>query len=351
MTTEVRLFSPTGEPQADINVVPTASHIVNDIGDCSFDISTEDFNAVEDNLRPGRILLINDDLITSWVGFIDTASALDWGAGKITIRALSAENVFNNRIIFPQRMRGTAGAVLKQMLENIQNDSDGGVKIYPGDVFMGGKETYYPLLGRAWDVMNFLADIGKCDWSVTHDIVNGKLILLTNLYEGERGVDTGLTLDASNTELYEPIYSEQGDIWNHVVFATPLSSTGAIKIGGAWRDEESIALYGLKMYLGESESDGEDATAQDNAARAWLYDHAYPGGMIMPNILNIGDTFPNVQLGNIFGWENHAVKFKSSMPNDKFRITGFEVNYDDYKIGATMVTTKKPFDIKSLFNE
>ena len=350
MTTEVRLFTPLGVPLADINVAPVASHIINDVGDASFTISVEDYNAQEKNIQFGNILLINHDQLPSWIGFIDPIAGREWGAGEITIHALSAERIFEERIVFPEKMQGTNGAILKRLLSNMLTSSDGGIKVYPGDIYMGGPNNVYPYLGRAREVMDRLAKKGKCDWSITHELVQGRIRLYANLYHGERGETKERVLDARNTKLASPIYTEEGEIWNHVVFMKALSSAGEIRISKAWRDEDSIGRYGLKMYLGEANTD--DETALDWQARAWLYDHAYPRGITMPDIVNYDDTFADIALGNKYRWENHGIEFSDWLINsgDLVRLTGFEVDYGAASVAATVESTRKPFDIWELFN-
>lgn len=347
MTTEVLIYSPLGVPLCDINVVPVASRIINDVGDASFDLSLEDAAALEVNLQFGNVLVINHDTLPSWVGFIDSAQGREWGAGTITVRALSAESIFHRRIVYPTILSGTNGAILKRMLENMMRYSDGGIKLYPGDIYMGGRRNFYPRLGRCLEVIERLAHQGKCDWSVTHEVIKGRLRLYANLYQGERGRRTKHVLDARSTELSEPIYAEEGEIWNHVVFWR----TGTKRVSRAWRDETSIGIYGLNQYLGEANTDEE--VALEWMARAWLYDHAYPRGMIMPTIINYENIFKSIELGNKYRWEHHGVKFPGGLVNrgSYVRLTGYEVDYGAEKISAVVESAIRPFDITQLFNE
>ena len=351
-TTEVLVAAPNGTLLADLNVVPLASHIVNDVGDASFTMSLTDAKAKERFLQFGNVLIINNDELPPWVGFIDSSLGRDWNGDSVTIRALSAEIIMNRRIVYPQQLAGTSGALLRAMLNNLNAASEGGLKIYPGDIYMGGPTHYYPIIGRCRDVMDRIAKRGgKCDWSVTHKIIDGKVKLFANLYKGERGAKTGRVLDYRNTELIAPLYTEDGEIWNHVVFMKPLDESGEVKICDPQRDEKSIGLYGLHMYLGEANAEEEEGLIW--MARAWLYDHAYPRGMCAPTILNLDSVFKTVRLGNIYRWENHSVGFENGYigTGDEVRMTGFEVDYATDKVRATVESTTKPFDIMTLFNQ
>jgi hypothetical protein len=200
-------------------------------------------------------------------------------------------------------------------------------------------------------VVDRIAKKGKCDWWISHEVIQGRIRLYANLAKGERGLDTGRVLDAHNTELIEPIYSEEGEIWNHVQFyKPPREGEGGLKMSRIWRDEKSIGKYGLKMYLGEAQGEEEALNWQ---ARAWLYDHAYPHGMVMPTILDYDGTFANIGMGNIYRWENHGLKFEGALVGigDDVRLTGFEVDYANDKVNATVASTTKPFDVTELFNE
>ena len=351
MTTEILVANPRGTLLADINVVPVASWIVNDVGDASFTMSLQDAKAREAFLQFGNIIVINHDELPSWVGFISSELGREWNGESVSIRALSAEVLMERRIVFPERMAGTTGAIFRAMLENLAADNSGGITIYPGSIYMGGKQNYYPLIGRCRDVVDRIAKRGKCDWSITHKIIDGQVRLYANLYKGERGVKTGKVLDSRTTELMPPLYTEEGEIWNHVVFMKPLNSEGELKICEPQRDEKSISRYGLRMYLGEANAEDVDSLVWQ--AKAWLYDHAYPRGLCAPTILNVDNLFRNVDLGNVYRWENHAVGFEGGFigTGDEVRMTGFEVDYAADKVAAVVESTTKPFDITSLFNE
>lgn len=350
MSTEIRIFDPFGEPLKDINVQPVLSHIINDVGDCSFTMSTGDAACTERNLQFGNWLLINDDNLPSWIGMIDSSSqARTWGAGKVGVYALSAEYIWNLRIARPTRFNGTAGAILERLIEHIEDLSAGGIKIYPGEIFKGGRHLVYPPIARPRDVVDRITRISKCDWSVTHEIVNSRLVLKANLYNGERGKDNLQVLDASNTELSDPIYSEEGEIWNWVIFMTPIQSSGEMMIGTPQRDEESIFRYGLRQYIGEMTA--EETDALDWKAKAWLYDHAYPRGIITPSILNVNNLWKEIGFGDRFRWENHGVGFTNGLigVGEKVRLTGYEMDYSSGKMASVMESTKKPFKHGDLF--
>jgi hypothetical protein len=353
MTIEVSIYDPRGAPLDVLNVTPTVSCILNDVGDASFEISLDDPKATEENLTFGNILLIAHDKLPTWIGFIDSIAGRDWHGGSLTIRALSAESIFDSRIVYPERMVATNGAIIKTMLQKLllDNNVDGGIQVHPGDIFMGGRINIYPYIGRCREIINRVVDRGKMDWSITHEITKGKLILYFNLFDGWRGQKIDKVLDARNTEIANVIYTEQGEIWNHVVFMTPISQTGQIKISKPFRDSESIGRYGLKMYLGEANA--EDDWVLEWQAKAWLYDHAYPRGITTPTILDVDDFFSYIDLGNIYRWENHAVGFEGTLigAGDDVRLTGYEIDYMNDKVGATVESTKRPFDILSLFNE
>jgi len=352
VTTEVLVASPRGTILADLNVTPVVSHILNDVGDASFTISMQDAKAKESFLQFGNVLIVNNDELPSWVGFIDSSLGREWNGDSISVRALSAEVIFERRVVYPAMMSGTSGALLRAMLQNIAANSMGGIQLYPGSIYMGGPTHYYPLIGKCRDVMDRIAKKGgKCDWSVTHEIANGQVRLYANLYKGERGIKTGRVLDSHNTELVAPVYTEEGEIWNHVIFYQPPDEAGGMKITAPQRDERSISKYGLHMYLGEASADEEEALVW--MAKAWLYDHAHPRGLCAPTLLNVDNLFRSVGLGNVYRWENHAVGYDGGFIGigDEIRMTGFEADYATAKINATVESTTKPFDITSLFNE
>jgi hypothetical protein len=349
MTTEVRIFDPLGNPLADPRVVTTRSWIINDIGDASFSISTSDPACTSGNLRFGNILVINHDELPPWVGFIDSGGqARKWENGEVGIYAQSAEKIVDWRYTRPiPKTTGTAGELLRDILEAQDKWSPGGIELYPGSIFSGGHRIALPTKPRLGDLVRKFSKSVGCDWSVTHKIIDGKVRLYFNWYNGERGVNTGKTLNQINTKGGAVVLIEEGEIYNDVVFMSSPGEDGKVKYSRPARDPKSIGRFGLKQYVGEGVGSDEDGLWVQGLV--FLYEHAYPKGKLEPTILDTGGIFSYVNLGNRYLWETSTAAFSGGGHKlgayRKIRLVGFEALDDTNEVNSTVEIVEKPFDI------
>ena len=352
MTTEVRIFDPRGYPIADPRVSTTRSWILNDIGDCSFTISTSDPDCTDANLRFGNILVVNHDKLPPWVGFIDSGGqARKWTNGEVEVYATSAEKILDWRYTKPLPFPATnSGAMIKLILDYQNRYSPAGIEIQEGYIYTGGQAVVLPKKPKLSDIIRKFSKSTGNDWSVTHELVNGRVNILFNWYRGERGTDTQKTLNAINTKGGTILYSEDGEIANDVVFMSAPKEDGSIKYSKPARDEKSIGRYGLRQYVGEGV--GSDPDGLWLQALIYLYDHAYPKGKVEPTILDYGDIFTNVALGNRYLWESHAAPFGGSGLGvyEQIRMMGFEAYDDANEVNATVEINTKPFDVNDFLN-
>lgn len=350
---EVRLFDPRGKPLRDIRTSPTYSFTLNDVGDCTFTLATNDDAFSEGNIEFGTAVVINHEFLPSWVGFIDPASSKTWNYGSVDLTCLSAEKFFDWRFALPRKLNGTPGVIYTALMEQINEAADGGIKIYPGDVMKEGFNMFYPLMGRANDVVRFITRKHGAEFSVTPDYnTGGNLILRGNLYQ-HKGLDTQVTFSHKNMELNGAVIVEDavdGEIWNHVTYySSPQSGGAGLIVGAAQRDEESISRFGLRMYLGEVASDSEESL--NFLAKTWLMGHAFPKKTITPSLLNVGNLYKTLDTGNWYNWESHVAGFTNGQLGavDYTRLTGFEVNTSEKKVNALVESWSNKYDLRSIW--
>lgn len=332
---EVRIFDPRGVPLRDIRVAPTYSFVLNDIGDCTFEMSTMDNAFREETIQFGNFVVINHTHLPSWVGMIEPTNSRTWNNGYVSVYALSAENIFNLRFTQPSKFSGTGGAIFKEFLDNLNEDNTNGIKIEAGSIVQGGRHVAYPLMGRGGDMIKWLTRATKTEYSVTPEYdSSGQLILAANLY-GQKGTDTQSAFDSTNTEMTDSILVEDGEIFNYVVFFTsPQSGGKTLIIGNPQYDEESIGRFGLRQYLGEMGA--EDTQTLDEAARIFLYQSAYPKKTVTPSVLNVNDFWRKLDTGNLYWWETPLAGFTNGVLGAKeyTRLSGMEVVTPESKVNV-----------------
>lgn len=349
---EVRIFDPFGVPVQDIRVSPTYSFVLNDVGDCTFTISTADSTFREAIIEFGGIVVINHTHLPSWVGFIDPINSRMWNNGSVDVVALSAEKIYSLRFAPTSPMIATPGKIFKRMLENINDYSGKSLKIYPGEIEEGGFNIPFPLYGARSNVLvYYVTRIGGTEYNVTPDYdESGNLFLRGNLY-AHKGSDTQITLSHENTELDGAVLVEgaEDDIYNYVLFYSSPNVGAKFIVGAAQKNEESIAKYGTRMYLGEMSAEEEGAL--NVMARRFLHEHAWPKKTITPSILNVNGVYRYLDTGNYYNWENHLAGFTNSGLGaiDYVRLVGMEVNTMNKKINALMEGWSDKYDQRSFW--
>ena len=349
---EVRIFDPTGRPLRDIRVAPRYSFVLNDVGDCTFTISTSDPAFSEGLIQFGNYVVVNHTHLPSWVGVIDPSNTRTWNYGNVDVNCLSAEHVFDLRIQTPTPMNGTAGEVFTQLLANINLNSVGAIPFRPGYIMNNGRSISYPLMGRAGDIVRWLTKKAKCEYTVTPDYdKDGNLVLVGNLYQ-QKGIDTQLSFNTDNTEMAGAIMTEDGDIWNDVTFMTDPQNGGKnLIVGSPQRDEESIARYGLRQYLGVMTAD--DRNTLDTVAAAWLMQYAYPKQTVTPAVLNVNDFWKSLDTGNWYTWDNHLAGFTNGQLGATIyvRLSGYEVATHEGKINAVVDRYDSRYTWRQIWNQ
>lgn len=350
----VRVFSPLGIPIAWLNVKTTRAYITNnyeteDFGTCQFEISTKDSKCTNDVLQFGNILFIEDEneQLPDWVGFIDTYSPRVWKYGVVEVNAVAAEKLLDWRIIYNIKLTGTTANMWRQMVYQVNNFVPNGIQVKPGYVYQGEQASNLLAMGTATDIAKQIAKFGggiggvvnktRCDYSITGRINDrGTLDLYANLYEGQRGVDTGLELTEHNTRGMEDELIEQGEIWNFV-FVYSTSDTVQGRIIKTAKDNKSIAEHGLRVAI--QEGVGQEPSGLQWQADRFIRLNKDPQKQLPVTLLNVNSLYASVDLGNKFTRKNVGIAGFSHGGiglEEKVRITDFEVDDESGEVGASL---------------
>lgn len=293
----IRIFDRQGVELASFRASVKRSWAIGKEGRASFDypsIKTDVVN--EDILRFGNYLFVENTLLPSWVGVIDTPR--EWDAQQVTVNAFTADRLFDYRIGSQneEKITASAGTLFVEMLDRINNAEK--TIMRAGDVWTGGKrreETFLPR--QLTEALKRITKRSKEEYNFTGLVVKGKLVIYANWYE-KLGEDTQLTLYQSDRggNIESPTMKEDSDIINEV-FGYGDGSTWATKPKDTSRDADSIATYGLRQYgknwLGVSQPGTISANNSD-----LLADQSEPRRIYSITALNVGDTFSFLGLGN-----------------------------------------------------
>ncbi len=319
----VRIFSNAGIPISEIDVATQRSWVLNDVGRCQFTINTYDpqTGAINPdcslaNFQYGNLVLIEhspsveadgsvNGILPSWVGII--LPPQDWTYGKLTITAYSAENILAFRPMPHQTVKGAPGALFASILQLSNNL--GGMAIQPGQIDAGGAINSRNLTVSAFEEIQDIVAQSGMDFEVIPVVgSNGVLSLYGNWYQS-KGVYTGQLLTDKNLESGDPIYTEQGDIYNQV-FAYSDANTSATKATAVVADADAQSLNGiLAVNVNFPATSGNGKSPIAVSAAAFIQANKKPTRTFAPTVLDVGNSFSYLVLGNTWTIQSTTVGF------------------------------------------
>lgn len=272
----ITIYDRQGNILTDIEAQVDREWLLNEYGEATFTLAKNDPKCREEYLRFGNRIVIESNAddesgvdLPAWGGVIDTPR--EWGDHDITIHAYSAEYLFTfRRGPVSLTHESSFGGVLLKMIDLANMPEDLGIRA--GEVYQGDAAVSRKLeLTEMYDALIGLVEDSGMDWSIEPAFDGaGRLYFAANWYE-QRGVDSNFALEEGlNIQASSNALVEQENIVNDVLaYSSSMTGWNANKTRTA-RDEDSIALYGLRSAaLSVSTNDG-DLTTVASAAEAEL---------------------------------------------------------------------------------
>lgn len=326
MTSRITIFDHQLHRITELHGVPTTprSWILNstpDAGRAEFAMSLSDAKVSEMNLQYGNLVhirhvpsktsaLVVNGQLPDWVGWIMPPRS--WDIGVIHIVCYSAESILSARPMPWVQTKGTPKDIFLEILGHANEFArryGSGVFIQPGIVEDAPQQFTYDLRLSAYEHIKTMVKNASMYWDVTGNINSkGNLELFANLYQS-RGIETGFDLNNLNTEASpgQALLTEQGFPANLVIGHTQ-ANTQAGRHMGVGTNQAAIDDYGPLgwnvVFMGL-----RDASAAQAAAQAHADTRGRPVKMTSRTALDIGQTFTNLDLGNVINIKDRQVGF------------------------------------------
>lgn len=355
MASRILIFDPNGNMLDELSASTVRSWVLGDYGRCTFTLATSDPKCTPRNLNYGNLVLIQHipsftgGKLPDWVGVI--VPPRTWGINKIEVNIYSAEYVLLNRAMPDDTITDTAGGIFWELLNNANDEADnfGAIEIQPGSIDTSGPTHTEVLKLSAHEHAQSISKLYGNDYDVTPQLNNdGSLSLMGNYYS-MKGVNTQAVLQdgiSGNIEFVDNILVEQGTLGNAVIgYGSDVSPKQAgtghghrkrkkvdrhnrtRRVGEDW-DSQSINQYGL--FESNQVYSVSGLGAIHTANLAFLDANAQPVMTFSINALDVGDTFSNLDLGNVLNLQMSSTGFFNNRQlgfNDWVRIDAME--YDD----------------------
>ena len=321
MTSHVTIFDLDGKQTATLEVNFRRTWKMNEYGSAEFTLSGYDSKTILSNLQFGRFIHVSHAKLGVWAGMIDTPRS--WGYHKVSITAYSGEYILKQmRSPLNWKGEGHPGPLAAQLVQQSDGRHD---ILQAGSISEGGKSLKREShLANVYDEVKQWAKEAASDWDVSAMVIDGKITFYLNWYE-KKGETRLIPLDENlNLQLSENIMVEQGDIYNNIIGydSTDKSWNNCMKSHRI--DQTSVDDYGPR-YWSFSHTIGHQQSGSDEATSAELNKKKKPRMTFDFSVLNVGEIWNNLRLGDTLPVRLSSVGFGGV--NTTARIFG--MTFDD----------------------
>lgn len=288
MTSRIRLFNRSGILQYEVNSPSFREWVLNDIGNANFPIKAR---GMEPYIQYGNYVLIEHDVLDSWVGVINTPRP--WEPRTNTVNAKSAMSLFGLRVgSYQQFVAGSWGQVFSQIISVINGPEQTLLEI--GAVTDGVSFSSVVDMSNPYTYLQRALAQAQARLDFRPVMANGELKIFIDMQPSLYTQSDLQLIEGSNVKKNSGTLIEQGDIYNDItILGVGLDQ---IKFEGHARDPISIEKYGLRQILF---SEGQSQADVDRLAEVRLAQYAYPRKTLGLIVSKKGDTFQKTRVGNI----------------------------------------------------
>jgi hypothetical protein len=326
-------FNGMGLPLGEILAAPQRAWLLNDAGQGSFNLDIDYARKIQDRLLPGTLILIQDEKLPDWAGFIDTPET--WGTGVVTFSLYSIERILGDgwRIGDGKKRKAISGSIFKKMIDLANAPED--LMIRYGDIFMGGTEREetvgkVPLMGEIQRV----SDRTGYDWNITPVLDgNNHLSFLANWYQVMGISRQDYILDGINTKTGSTPLRRVGTIVNSVLGMGQPPAAGGDAPSYRYEDTTSRGFYRLRQGAQTFDGNVNQATLEANT-KAFVAKNAYPRLSLDLTALDIDNLFAKLKVGDVARTINPNIGMRGI---DTFaRITGLQYTETTKEVDITV---------------
>lgn len=317
MTSRFMIFDPLGNYLTDIDMPSTPrAWVLNDVGECSFQMPLGYAKTLERYLRYGNLVHIQhvpsvptNGKLPTWTGII-LRDRIWRNDDVIECKAHSAEAIATVRPLpWVDGIKSTPKVVFESILRlgNTIAQRYNGIQIQVGTVEDRPVQIADDFRQQMYEHIVNLIKRTRMSWSITGEVdTKGKLNLYGNLY-ADIGRFTGLTLTNLNSESASPLLREEGTPFN-VIFGYSQAQTARQRFPGIGINADSLALHGF-MGRNSSYMGLHDEASTKSAAQAEADIYGQPFLVMDRNALDLGDTFSRLRVGDAVHIDEHGAGF------------------------------------------
>lgn len=352
MTSRITIFDHFCRRLVEFSNIPTTprSWVLNGYGRCEFSIGFDSSLPQRDQLLQERYFQFGNlvhiehiptdsghGTLPSWTGII--LPPQNWDLGVCHITAFSAEAILAFRAMPYISIKGRPKDLFQQIIQVVHERAKN-IIFQLGQVDDKTVTASDILRTNAYDHLRKLAANQNMDFDVTGQTgVNGNLELFVNLYN-QKGYDTRLDLNSTNSELNSPLLSLQGTFYNQV-FGFSQAQTRQSRYAAEIINQSSYEDYG-PLQINTTFMGTTDPAALSDATQAKADERGRPAWKVGRTALDYGNTFSFLNTGNIVNVKDSNVGFH---PNGGY---GFEKQFRITSMSYNDLSNKTPLNIEAI---
>lgn len=325
-----------GTPITDIKAAVVRSSLLNDIGEAIFQIPVTSTKCRREVLEYGNYLYVQNDKMPDWVGIIDTPRT--WRNGLVEVHAYEVPFILQYRLTpLNSVIIGLPGELVQQLIGIANSDED--TLIRAGNMTSAGVSAPETLTDTVYSHVKGISSNFGHDWICTPIIdTNGKLTIQMDWVE-TAGIVTDLELSQGQNLLYgdNPL-EESAEILNYVQAMSNQQGENPTSI--VLEDGTSRSKYGLRAARREYITTTTENGALPSFATALINRQKNPDIATPLTVLDVGNAFRSIRLGNIVKYKYTNVGFDGDGLgwSDYVRILGYR--FDEAAVTVELFTGK-----------
>jgi hypothetical protein len=254
--------------------------------------------AIKDYIQFGRIVTIETPNLPAWAGVLDTP----WVAtSPVQLTMYNIEYLLNTRVFDekPYTLKAEEPAEAISELITLANKR-GNLYVKIGDKSILGKKIAWALDARTYldQIKQISTNAGMELLVRTEKDVNNQLWVYVDAVKSTGETSNLFLHDGLNANIELKDAKVDGEIFNYIVCRNDSSTTQAVILSDPAQDAASIDMYGLRNAIITSNTSIK--TALNAAAIVYLSNNKNPKLILTVSVMNIGDAFNYLRLGNTF---------------------------------------------------
>jgi hypothetical protein len=321
---KVRIFNRIGREICQIeNRMTRRSWLLCDCGTLSFGISRFHPKARREFLRWGNLVVVEEENLPRWGGFIVPTPSRDWQGDAFNVEAMSGEYLLRRRVAGEKGMsiEATPGDTFTWLVGKANLAED--LLLRVGEIHAGGSTKPEEIVpgGSFWDFLRSMQEGSGEEWLVTPEMdQDGNMTFTAGWYKSVGGASNYVLKEGVNLQAVQPMMREGGEWLINKTIGMGNCADEASRTKVVARDDGSIGEYGLwEGYISYDYNADQKITTNTITTNART---AQAKKNWQLRALDVGGTFGELRLGWTYPLQMFHAGYQGTTFEGRVRLMG-----------------------------